>query len=283
MAPVVLGVGEPRGGMTTALPGTSRGRGNLLPEQRARQDSRTLPFRVPRLVLRARGGDAMADGRRDRNEWVELAGRLARPVLWALAAHRLKATMPVETAPGTKPEDRRRFAHLKALGRLLAGLAPWLELPAEQTPEGKLRLELAGLAGRALDAATDPRSPDVLNFSEGRQPLVDAAFLAHALLRAPNNLWGPLPPRARANLVAALKQTRALRPPNSNRHAVRSHQDWYKGDGIYGDGPPFHWDHYNSFVIHPMLIDVLEVLGRERKEWQALRVPVRARARRYAA
>ena len=32
---------------------------------------------------------------------------------------------------------------------------------------------------------------------------------------------------------------------------------WYKGDGVYGDGPPFHWDYYNSFVIQPMLLNIL--------------------------
>ena len=29
-----------------------------------------------------------------------------------------------------------------------------------------------------------------------------------------------------------------------------------QGDGACGDGPEFHWDYYNSFVIHPMLLDV---------------------------
>ena len=40
-------------------------------------------------------------------------------------------------------------------------------------------------------------------------------------------------------------------------YALRQHEQWYKGDGVYGDGPEFHWDYYNSFVIHPMLLDVL--------------------------
>ena len=33
--------------------------------------------------------------------------------------------MPVEQAAGA---DRRNVTHLEALGRLLAGLAPWIEL-----------------------------------------------------------------------------------------------------------------------------------------------------------
>ena len=25
-------------------------------------------------------------------------------------------------------------------------------------------------------------------------------------------------------------------------YAIRSVDTWYKGDGVYGDGPSFHWD-----------------------------------------
>ena len=45
--------------------------------------------------------------------------------------------------------------------------------------------------------------------------------------------------------------------------AVTRHLDWYRGDGTYGDGPEFHWDYYNSYVIHPMLWEVLEVCARK--------------------
>ena len=49
-------------------------------------------------------------------------------------------------------------------------------------------------------------------------------------------------------------------------YAVREYQQWYVGDGVYGDGPHFHWDYYNSFVIHPMLVDVLRnISGHARK------------------
>jgi hypothetical protein len=66
-------------------------------------------------------------------------------------------------------------------------------------------------------------------------------------------------------------------------YALRQHEAWYKGDGIYGDGPGFHWDYYNSFVIQPMLLDVLKTMldaGQNVRDTyeEALR-----RARRYAA
>ena len=38
--------------------------------------------------------------------------------------------MPVEQAPGA---DRRSVTHLEALGRLVAGIAPWIELPADES------------------------------------------------------------------------------------------------------------------------------------------------------
>ena len=45
------------------------------------------------------------------------------------------------------------------------------------------------------------------------------------------------------------------------RYAITKHEQWYKGDATYGDGKWFHSDYYNSFVIHPMLLDVLGVLS----------------------
>ena len=66
-------------------------------------------------------------------------------------------------------------------------------------------------------------------------------------------------------------------------YALRQHDQWYKGDGTYGDGPDFHWDYYNSFVIHPMLIDVLDAVGAEMPAWKELSGRVAKRAQRYAA
>eukprot|EP01035_Chromulina_nebulosa_P014822 gene14822-19613_t len=117
----------------------------------------------------------ISTGTLDRATWVRLAQKLASPLLPTLAARRLKATMPIESAPRTK--DRPDYTHLEGIGRLLCGLAPWLELAPDATPEGAERARLAALVRTAIDAATDPQSPDFLNFSKGRQPLVDAAFL----------------------------------------------------------------------------------------------------------
>src|SRR4029079_18151019 len=110
----------------------------------------------------------------------------------------------------------RIVPHLEALGRLLAGMAPWIELAPDNSAEGALRAEYADLARRAISRAVDPASPDFLNFTRERQPLVDAAFLAQALLRAPRALRTSLDPATRRNLIAALESTRIISPGFNN-------------------------------------------------------------------
>jgi hypothetical protein len=240
----------------------------------------------------------------DRAAWVAIMRRLADPVLSHAANGTLKLAMPVEQASGA---DRRAVTHLEAVGRLLAGLAPWLELSGDATDEGRLRTHYADLARRSIAAIVDPASPDYLNFTRDRQPLVDAAFLAQGLLRAPRTLRDQLTPGTTRQLIAALESTRAITPAFNNwllfsamveaglkslaarwdstrvDYALRQHEQWYKGDGAYGDGPEFHWDYYNSFVIHPMLVDVLHECGDASPAWKELAAREETRAARYAA
>ncbi len=247
-----------------------------------------------------------AGGETDRAYWIRVLTRIADPVLLALSERRLTATMPVE-APHGNVEERRQYTHLEALGRLLAGLSPWMESGESGGREGALRAHYSDLSRQAIAAAVDPSSPDYMNFNRGSQPVVDAAFLALAVLRAPTELWRKLPSRTKQQLVAALRLTRVIRPGFSNwllfsatieaffafagepwdamriDYAVRQLNEWYKGDGTYGDGPQLHWDYYNSFVIHPMLLAVVETVSRSSKAWEPFYPAVVSRARRYAA
>jgi hypothetical protein len=151
----------------------------------------------------------------DRQYWVRTTGKVAEPVLTNLAAGTLKRNMPVECVTGDVAE-RRKVTHLEAIGRLLAGMAPWLEVPLDAGPERDLQQRYAGLARQAIRNGADPQSPDFLNFHEGSQPLVDCGFLAQALLRAPNELWKKLDSSTQKNVAAGLLSARVITPGQNN-------------------------------------------------------------------
>ena len=242
----------------------------------------------------------------DREYWVRMLTRIADPVLSALSQRKLIAVMPVE-APHGNAVERKKYTYLEALGRLLAGMAPWIESGDSAGAEGDLRRHYAELARQAIAAAVDPASPDYMNFSVGSQPVVDAAFLALGILRAPSQLWEKLDATTKQQLIEALRSTRVIRPGFNNwllfsatveaflafaqqswdamriDYAVREHEQWYKGDGVYGDGPQFHWDYYNSFVIQPMLLQVVETVSPFPNTWKPFQPAILARAKRYAA
>ncbi|HEY9075672.1 MAG TPA: DUF2264 domain-containing protein [Anaerolineaceae bacterium] len=242
----------------------------------------------------------------DRKYWLDILQRLAKPVLESLSRGELRLRMPIEAKPGSF-EPRENFTHLEALGRLLAGIAPWLGCKGLAGEEEALRQKYACLARQAIAAAVDPSSPDTMNFSCGQQPIVDAAFLSQAIIRAPAELLEPLSHTTQQQLASALKATRTRRPNYNNwllfsamietalyqmgeawdllrvDYALMQHEQWYMGDGIYGDGPEFHWDYYNAFVIQPMMLDILHTVGDRFTQWAEMIPIVEARARRYAA
>jgi hypothetical protein len=248
-------------------------------------------------------GGAIQD---DREYWVQILSKVSGPVLQALSEKKLKAVMPVEAAHGNV-EDRRQFTHLEAMGRLLCGIAPWLELGSDNGAEGRLRTQYAEWSRLAIQSATDPASPDFMNFNKGAQPVVDTAFLALAIVRAPTELWQKLDSHTQQNVISALQSSRVIQPGYNNwllfsamvetalafmgvwwdpmrvDYAIRSVENWYMGDGVYGDGPHFHWDYYNSFVIHPMLLNILDVISKSSHAWDSFRGVTVARAKRYAA
>ena len=223
-------------------------------------------------------------GMDDRRMWVETLDRIARPVLENLAAGTLKKNLPFESL--SREPLRREVSYLEAVGRTICGIAPWLELGADDTEEGKLRANYINLVVKGIKNGVDPQSPDHLMFDRRHsQPLVDAAFLAEGILRAPTQIWGRLDQQTRDWLVGEWKVSRGIKPYECNwllfasiieaalleftgecdmerlMYGVnRFRNEWYKGDGWYGDGPDFHLDYYNSLVIHPMFTETLQVL-----------------------
>ncbi|QOD60690.1 DUF2264 domain-containing protein [Polaribacter haliotis] len=241
----------------------------------------------------------------DRDIWVKELVKMADPILSNLSNNQLKEKMPVEQAD-SKSTDRALFVHLEGFGRLMAGIAPWLELGVDNTIEGQLRKKYLDYSHKAIYNAVNPESEDYMNFSKGKQPLVDAAFLAQAFLRAPEQLWNNLPKTTKQLVIDAFKKTFTISDiPYSNwllfsgtieafliknsdyndftriEFALRKHFEWYVGDGLYSDGKYYHWDYYNSFVIHPMLLDILDVLKTTNHRLKSMSDVTLKRAQRY--
>lgn len=215
----------------------------------------------------------------DRQETIRLLQKIADPVLYPLSQERLLQVFP-RKAWETR-ESNIETSPLQAFGRTLSGMAPWLSLGADNTDEGKLRAAYIELARKCLINATNPASRDYLFGDSTQERIVHAAYIAYPLLIAPKQLWFPLTPNQRWDVIHALKSHRFFKPNESNwllfpaiietaiwkltgtcdkkiiRYAIRKHEQWYLGDGVYGDGPDFHWDYYNSYVIHPLLLETL--------------------------
>ncbi len=263
----------------------------------------TISFGTPAFCANRPG--AKPERYNSREYWVSVLVKISEPVLRSLSKERLRKDMPIVC----KDSSRRQVAHLEAFGRTLAGIAPWLELGADGTKEGKLRAEYIALTRSAIAFAVAPSSVDFLNFSSkhGQQPLVDAAFMAQGLLRGYTQLWEPLDAATKANVINALKSSRTIKPGQNNwllfsamieafliksgnegnvepiRYALSRHVDWYVGDGTYGDGADMHWDYYNSFVIQPMMLDITKVLKDTQRDEVISYEKVLKRAQRYAA
>ena len=237
---------------------------------------------------------AQTTGMEDRAFWIESLVKVAEPVLHNLSHNTLKQNMPFESL--SDDPLRKEVSYLEAVGRTVCGISPWLELGDDGTEEGKLRERFIQMVLKGLANAVNPEAPDYLMFDNRHsQPLVDAAFLAQGLLRAPKQLWGRLDDVTKQRMVTEWKRSRSIKPKESNWLLFASMveaalleftgecdntrlyygvnrfcKEWYRGDAWYGDGVELHLDYYNSLVIHPMLTDVLRILknhGMEGKEY----------------
>lgn len=238
-----------------------------------------------------------------RERWVDSLTTMAYPVLYHASRGELKAVMPLEGSP-----SRADCTHLEALGRTICGIAPWLAATHLSSQEEERRQQFQQMALQAIAHAVNPDSPDYMSFCGTRQNLVDVAFLCHGILRAPKQLWEPLPEKTQRQLVAAVKSSRAILPGFNNwlmfsamveaflyavgepdwdcmrvDYALRQTEQWYVGDSWYSDGPVFHFDYYNSLVIQPMMLDILSVLSGVKPHWDAMAPRAMDRAKRHAA
>lgn len=219
----------------------------------------------------------------DRELWAGILYQMAAPVLSNMSEGKLQENMLVELSPTWDGRDKR-VTYMECFGRLMAGLAPWLSLPDDDTAEGKQRKQLREWALKSYAQSVDPESTDYLLWRKEGQPLVDAAYIAESFLRGYDTLWVPLDDLTKQRYIAEFQQLRRVDPPYTNwllfsstvecflkkagaqtdyyriTSALRKVDEWYVGDGWYSDGEDFAFDYYNSFVIHPMYVECLEVM-----------------------
>lgn len=220
---------------------------------------------------------------KDRAYWCNLLYNMAKPVLSNMAEGNLRKNMQVEVSPNWDGRDIR-VTYMEAFGRLMAGLAPWLSLPDDETEEGKMRKQLREWALKSYVHAVNPDSPDYLLWRKEGQPLVDAAYVAESFLRAYDQLWIPLDEKTKERYIEEFTQMRRVDPPYTNwllfsstieaflakagapydqyrvNSAIRKMEEWYTGDGWYADGPSFAFDYYSSYVFHPMYLETLQAM-----------------------
>ncbi|WP_458454550.1 DUF2264 domain-containing protein [Methanobrevibacter sp.] len=217
----------------------------------------------------------------DRIFWVSTLQKIAFPVLNNLSKGTLRKNMPYES----NSLDGQKFAYLEAFARVFNGIAPWLELGADNSEEGKVRAKYIQLTLKSIHNAVNPNNNDYIFVVEPKQSLVEVALFAQGLLRAKNQIWLNLPMDVQARIIRELKNTRIIAPFENHwllftsmieaalleftgecdkerlTYAISKFKDeLYVGDAIYSDGEDFEVGYFNSLIIHPMLNDILSVM-----------------------
>ena len=217
----------------------------------------------------------------DRIFWVSTLQKIAFPVLNNLAKGTLRKNMPYESSS----EEGKKFSYFGAFARVFNGIAPWLELGADSSEEGRVREKYIYLTLKAITSSINPNGNDYIFIVEPKQSLVDVALFAQGLLRSKNEIWVNLPMDIQARIIRELKNTRIIAPYENHWllytaiieatlleftgecdkqrliYGVSKFRDeLYIGDAIYSDGEDFDVSYYNSLIIHPMLNDILTVM-----------------------
>lgn len=242
----------------------------------------------------------------DRQFWLQQMDKMVRPVLYNLAKDSLRIVMPKVTSVHIDNREHRiKVQYVEVLGRVLSGIAPWLQLEDGSKEELALRKQYREWALQGIKNALDSNARDFMNFDIGGQQLVDASYVALAFVRAPW-LWENLDKKNQALLMKSILTTRKFKPVFSNwllfsavneaffakfgydwdamrvDYALQQMEQWYTGDGMYTDGTSFAFDYYNSYVIHPYLAALRDIIGKKTTAYKDMFEKIGKRNERYA-
>ena len=242
----------------------------------------------------------------DRQFWFQQMDKMVRPVMYNLAKDRLRIAMPKVTSVHVDNKEHRiKVQYVEVLGRVLSGIAPWLQLEGGAPEEVALRKQYREWALSGLKNALDSNAKDFMTFDIGGQQLVDASYVALAVIRAPW-LWENLDKKNQTLLMKSIVTTRRFKPVFSNwllfsavneaflakfgydwdpmrvDYALQQMEQWYVGDGMYADGTSFAYDYYNSYVIHPYLAALSDIIGKKTNAYKDMFEKIKKRNERYA-
>ncbi|GAB4056060.1 DUF2264 domain-containing protein [Spirosoma litoris] len=242
----------------------------------------------------------------DRQFWLAEMDKMVRPVIYSLAQDSLRIVMPKVVSKRIDNKDHRiQVQYVEVLGRVLSGIAPWLQGEGGSAEEVTLRNQYRKWVLKGLSNALDSTAKDYMYFNIGGQQLVDASYIAYAFVRAPW-LWENLNKTDQQRLVKALKTTRQFKPVFSNwllfsamteaffckygyewdpmrvDYALQQLEQWYVGDGMYSDGVSYAYDYYNSYVMHPYLAAITEIIGKKTNAYNGMIAKIKKRNERYA-
>ena len=241
-----------------------------------------------------------------REQWLSQMDKIARPVISNLASDKLKEKMTITLSKTSdNPEQRKKVAYLEAFARTLCGISPWLNIEGGSAKEIVLRNEYREWVLKGIANAVDSTQNDYMLWTGG-QPLVDASFFALALIRCPW-LWDHMDKKLRERVVVALQSTRTTIPAYSNwilfpgmieaffckyglsydpvriEYGIREFsQNWYVGDGMFSDGLHFVLDYYNSYVIQPYLLNILDAVNPKNESFKWFSPKLEKITSRYA-
>ncbi len=242
----------------------------------------------------------------DRQVWLKEMDKMVRPMMYSLAKDSLRILMPQETSIRVDNKANRvKVQYLEVLGRVLSGIAPWLQLEGGSAEEVALRKQYREWALQGIKNSLDSNAKDFMRYDIGGQQLVDASFVAYAFVRAPW-LWENLDQKSQALLVKSIQTTRRFKPVFSNwllfsamneaflakfgyewdvmrvDYALQQLEQWYVGDGMYKDGTTYAFDYYNSYVIHPYLATIINVVKTKTNSYNQMFEKIKKRNERYA-
>lgn len=242
----------------------------------------------------------------DRQFWLQQLDKMVKPVLYNLAKDSLRINMPQVTSIHIDNKAHRiKVQYVEVLGRVLSGIAPWLQLEGGDAAEVALRNKYRAWVIEGLKNSLDSNAKDFMNYDIGGQQLVDASYVALAFVRAPW-LWENLDKKNQELMMKSIVTTRKFKPVFSNwllfsamneaflakfgyawdpmrvDYALQQMEQWYVGDGMYKDGSTYAFDYYNSYVIHPYLATISNIIGSKVKDYNSMFEKIKKRNERYA-